>query len=112
MSTDIIREFLAEALSTMTAEEMKNVFMNTPDKDLETVGAAVLVEKRKKTAQIPHSEVQVAMGNVEGEQESREVAKTAKKPKTASKKAVAKKPAKKASAQRAGLRKGKCMSQL
>jgi hypothetical protein len=108
MSTDIIREFLADALSTMTADEMKNVFMNTPDKDLETVGAAVLVEKRKKTTQTPRSEVKVPMGNAE----ESEVAKTAKKPKTASNKAVAKKPAKKASAQRAGLRKGKGVSQL
>jgi hypothetical protein len=110
MSTNIIREFLAEALSTMTAEEMKNVFMNTPDKDLETVGAAVLVEKRKKTTPAVQPGVQIPVENVEGGEEGGPVTKMAKKSKTVNKKVVARKAVKKISALKAGPSTRKCES--
>jgi len=48
MPTDIFRALLADTISTMTTEELRNIIMNTPNQDLETVGAAVLAEKGKK----------------------------------------------------------------
>jgi hypothetical protein len=108
MSTDIIREFLAEALSTMTSEEMKNVFMNTSDKDLEVVGAAVLAEKRKKTTPVIQSGVQIPVENMEGAEEGEPVTKRAKKSKTVKKKVAAKKPVRKVPAQKAEPIKRKC----
>jgi len=91
MSIDIIRAFITDALTSMTIEELSNIIKNAPDRELEAVGARVLVEKRKKTTQIIHPEVQVPAGNVEGEGEGAggTVPQTAKKIR---KKAVAKKP--------------------
>jgi hypothetical protein len=48
MPTNVFRALLADTISTMTTKELRNIIMNTPDQDLETVGAAVLAEKGKK----------------------------------------------------------------
>jgi len=90
MSTDIIRAFITDALTTMTTEELSNIIKNAPDRELEAVGARVLVEKRKKTTQIIQHGVKVPVGAMEEEREAAggPVTQTAKKIR---KKAVAKK---------------------
>jgi hypothetical protein len=108
MSTDIIRAIIADALTTMTIEDMRNIIKDTPDNGLEAVGARVLAEKRKKTAQIIQAGVKVPVGDVEGAEEGVPVTNTIQKPKTVKKKAVAKKSAKKAFSQEAGPSKRKC----
>jgi hypothetical protein len=108
MSTDIIRAFIADALTTMTIEEMRNIIKDTPDNGLEAVGARVLAEKRKKTAQIIEPGVEVPVGDVEGAEEGGPATKIAKKSKTVKKKVVAKKPVKKVSALKDGPSKRKC----
>jgi len=111
MPTDIFRALLADIISTMTTEELRNIIMNTPDKDLEAVGAAVLAEKRK-TNQAVHPGVEVLVGAMEEEREEEggPVTKIAKKPKTVKKKAVAKKSVGKVFPQIAGPSKRKCKS--
>lgn len=47
MSMDVFRALIAEAISTMSAEELRIVILQTPDKELGTVGAAVLAEKKR-----------------------------------------------------------------
>lgn len=108
MPTNIFKALLADTISTMTTEELRNIILNTPDKDLEAVGAAVLAEKRKKATQINQPGVQVPVENIQGAEEGGAVPKTAKKSKTAKRKVVAKKPTKKISAQKAGPSKRKC----
>jgi hypothetical protein len=82
--------------------------MNTPDKDLEAVGAAVLAEKRKKTTPAMQPGVQIPEENVEGAEEGEPVTKRAKKSKTVKKKVAAKKPVRKVPAQKAEPIKRKC----
>ena len=65
MSTDIIRAFMTDALTTMTTEELRSTIKETPDNELEAIGARVLVEKRKQTTQNIQPEVQVPAGNAE-----------------------------------------------
>jgi hypothetical protein len=48
------KALLADTISTMTTEELRNIIMHAPDKDLEVVGAAVLAEKRRMGTQIIH----------------------------------------------------------
>ena len=48
MSNEVFRELLADTISTMSTEELRNIIMNTPDKDLAVVGSGVLAEKRKR----------------------------------------------------------------
>ena len=45
MSNEVL---LADTISTMSTEELRNIIMNTPDKDLAAVGAGVLAVKRKR----------------------------------------------------------------
>ena len=55
MSTEVFRALIADTISTMSIEQLRNVILETPDKDLGAVGAAVLAEKGKKAvnAEVP-----------------------------------------------------------
>lgn len=48
MTTEVFRALLADTISTMSKEELRNIIMNTPDKDLGAVGKVVLAEKGRK----------------------------------------------------------------
>jgi hypothetical protein len=47
MPMDVLRAMIADTISTMSIEELRNIILQTPDKELGGVGAAVLAEKRK-----------------------------------------------------------------
>jgi hypothetical protein len=47
MPMDVFRALIADTISTMSVEELRNIILQTPDKELGAVGAAVLAEKRK-----------------------------------------------------------------
>jgi predicted hydrolase (HD superfamily) len=48
MPMDVFRALIADTISTMSVEELRNIILQTPDKELGAVGAAVLAEKGKK----------------------------------------------------------------
>jgi len=104
MSSAMVRALLADTVSTMTTEELRNVIIKTPDTNLEAVVEAVLAVKRKRTDQGVHPGVQVPVEESEGAEEGgASMQKTVRK-------TVPKKPAKKPSAQKAGLTTRKCES--
>ena len=45
---EVFRALIADTISTMSIEQLRNVILQTPDKELGTVGATVLAEKGKK----------------------------------------------------------------
>ena len=56
MPTDIFRALLADTISNMTTDELRNIIINTPNGDLEAIGAAVLAEKGKTRVAAPPDE--------------------------------------------------------
>jgi hypothetical protein len=57
MPTDIFRALLADTISKMTTVELRNIIINTPNGDLEAIGAAVLAEKGKTRVAAPPDEI-------------------------------------------------------
>jgi len=56
MSMDVFRALIADTISTMSVEELRNIILKTPDKELGAVGAAVLAEKGKKAIAVAPAE--------------------------------------------------------
>jgi len=104
MSSAMVRALLADTISTMTTEELRNVIMETPDTNLEAVVEAVLAEKRKRADQVVHPGVQVPVGDTEGTKEGGAVIQDTVR------KSVPKKPVKRPSAQKPERNKRKCES--
>ena len=48
MPMDVLRALIADTISTMSVEQLRNIILQTPDKELGAVGAAVLAEKGNK----------------------------------------------------------------
>jgi len=49
MSNDVFRALIADTMSTMSEQQLRNIILQAPDKDLGTLGAMVLAEKGKGT---------------------------------------------------------------
>jgi hypothetical protein len=48
MPMDVFRALIADTISTMGVEQLRNIILQTHEKELGAVGAAVLAEKGKK----------------------------------------------------------------
>ena len=45
---EVFRALIADTISTMSVEQLRNIILETPDEELGAVGGAVLAEKGKK----------------------------------------------------------------